>query len=121
MQRGAFYRGVEQQGIEFEIVLDVRLLLAFLDLVQGRLRNIDVAALDQDRHLAIEEGEQQRAYVTSIDIRICHYNYTMIPQLIHVEIVAPDAAAQRRDECSDFRRREHLVEASLFDIENFSL
>ena len=45
-------------------------MLALLDLVERRLRDVDVAALDQDRHLAIEERQQQGAYVRAVDVGI---------------------------------------------------
>src|SRR5260370_1251100 len=50
-----------------------------------------------------------------------HNYYSVITQFVDVEIVAPDAAAQRGDERPDFRRCEHLVEARLLHVENFSL
>ena len=63
-------RAVEQHGVEFVVVLDVDFLLAALDLVQRRLRDIDVTALDEQRNLTIEKGQQQRAYVRAVDIRV---------------------------------------------------
>ncbi len=70
MQRGAVDGGVEQQGIQFQIVLDVLFLLAFFHLVQRRLSDVDVAALDQYRHLAIEKRQQQRADVRAVDVGV---------------------------------------------------
>ena len=40
-------------------VFQVLLVFAVLDLVERRLGDVDVAALDQFRHLAVEEGQQQ--------------------------------------------------------------
>ena len=68
MQRGTVDGGAEQQRVQLQIVLDVGFLLALLDFVQRRLRDVDVAAFDQDGHLPIEEREQQRAYVRPVDV-----------------------------------------------------
>jgi hypothetical protein len=121
VQRGAVDGGAQQQCIQFQVIFDVGFLLAFLHLVQRRLRNVDVPALDQNGHLPVEEREQQRAYVGSIDVRICHDNDAMISQLIHVEVIAPDAAPQRRYQSADFGGCQHFVEAGFFDVEDFAL
>src|SRR5438445_13790717 len=71
MQSGAFKGGVEQHGVQLVVVLDVQLLLALPHLVQRRLRDVDVAALDQVGKLPVEERQQQSTYVASVDISIC--------------------------------------------------
>ena len=45
----------------------------------------------------------------------------MVAQLVRVEVIAPDAGAQRRDQGADFGRRQHFVEARLFDVEDLAL
>ena len=45
-------------------------MLAVLHLVQRRLRDVDVPALHQLGHLAVEEGQQQGADVSAIDVGI---------------------------------------------------
>ena len=40
------------------VILEVTLGLAMLDLVQRRLSNVNVATLNQFRHLTIEEGQE---------------------------------------------------------------
>src|SRR6266478_4432940 len=50
-----------------------------------------------------------------------HDDDAVITQLVDVEIVAPDARSQRGDERADFGGREHLVEARLLHVEDFSL
>src|SRR6185312_6003786 len=69
----------------------------------------------------IEEREQQRAYVTSVDVRICHQDHAVIAQLRDVELLAPDAAAERGDQRADLGGGEHLVEARLLDVEDLAL
>ncbi len=91
-------RGIEQVVVEFGVVLDVDLLLAALDLVERRLRDVDVAALDQLGHLAVEERQQQRADMRAVDVGIRHDDDAVIAQLVGVEVIAADAAAERRNQ-----------------------
>ncbi|CNU24420.1 Uncharacterised protein [Salmonella enterica subsp. enterica serovar Bovismorbificans] len=102
------------------VVFNVLFLLAFLDFVQRRLRNVDVAALDDFRHLTIEEGQQQRTDVRAVDVRIGHDDDAVIAQLVRVVLVATDTAAQRGDQRRHFLRGEHLVEARFLDVEDFT-
>ena len=60
-----------------------------LDLVQRRLRDVDVTALDQHRHLAVEEGQQQRADVRAVDVGVGHDDDAVVAQLVDVEVLAP--------------------------------
>src|SRR5437879_1730947 len=121
MQSGAFKGGVEQHGVQLVVVLDVQLLLALLHLVQRRLRDVDVAALDQVGKLPVEERQQQSAYVAPVNISIGHENHAVIAQLGDVEVVAADATAQRGDERADFGGRQHFVEACPLDIQDLAL
>src|SRR6185312_9813169 len=43
-----------------------------LRLVERRLRDVDVPALDELRHLPIEKRQQQRADVRAVDVRVGH-------------------------------------------------
>ena len=51
-------------------VLEVLLVLAVLHLVQRGLGDVDVAALHQLRHLAVEEGQQQGADVSAVHVGV---------------------------------------------------
>src|ERR1022692_982402 len=102
VQRSSIDGRAQQQGVELEIVLDVVFLLALLDLVERRLSDVDVAALDEDRHLPIEERQQQSTDVRTIDVGIGHDDDAVIAQLFDIEVVAPYAAAQRGDQRTDF-------------------
>src|ERR1700733_337632 len=94
VQSGTLDGGVQQQSIQFQIVFDVGFLFAFLDLVERRLCNVDVSSFDEYGHLAVEKCQQQRPYVASVNIRVRHDYDAVIAQLIHVEIVAANSAAQ---------------------------
>jgi hypothetical protein len=61
-----------------------------------------VAALDQLRHLPVEEGQQQRADVGAVDVGVGHDDDLVVAQLVDVELVAADAGAERRDQRADF-------------------
>jgi hypothetical protein len=104
VQRCIDQRLLEHERIELVLVLEVALFLAELRLVERRLRNVDVAALHQLTHLAVEEGEQQRADVRAVDVRVGHDDDAVVAQLVRVVFLGADAAAEGRDERGDFRR-----------------
>jgi len=62
----------EEDAVELVVVVDVLLTLLALDLVERRLGDVDVAALDQTLHLPVEEREQERADVGAVDVGIRH-------------------------------------------------
>ena len=64
------------------------LLLAALQLVERRLGDIDVAALDELGHLAVEERQQQRADVRAVDVGVRHDDDAVIAEVREVELVA---------------------------------
>src|SRR5437868_2010813 len=94
-------------------------LLAARDLVQRRLGNIEVSVRDHLGHVPEEEGEQERADVRTIDVSVRHENYVVIAQLANVELLT-DTGAEGGDEVADLLRREDLVLAGLFDIEDLA-
>jgi hypothetical protein len=100
-QAGLVERHVEQELVVFLIVLQVTLGLAVLDLVERRLGDIDVAALDQFGHLAIEQRQQQGTDVRAVDVRVGHDDDAVVAQLFDVEIVLADAGAERGDQRDD--------------------
>ncbi len=79
-----------------------------------------MAALDEIRHLAEEEGEQQRANMSAVDVGVRHDDDLVIAQLVGVELVLADAGAECCDQCADFLTRQHLVEASALDVEDLA-
>ena len=56
-QTGAVQRGLQQASGKFCLILNILFLLAFLDLIQRRLRDVDMPALDQFPHLSIEKSQ----------------------------------------------------------------
>jgi hypothetical protein len=57
----SFDRPLDQERLEIALVLDVGFGLAALGSKQRRLRDVDIAVLDDRRQLAVEERQQQRA------------------------------------------------------------
>ena len=104
-QTGAFDGVADQVGVERRVVLQVQLVLALLDLVQRRQADVDVAALDQLRHLPVEEGEQQGADVRAVDVGVGHQDDAVVAQLVRVVLVLADAGAERGDQRADFGAR----------------
>ena len=60
-----------------------------LDLVERRLGDVDVAALDELAHLAVEEGEQQGADVGAVHVRVGHQDDAVVAQLSGLKSSAP--------------------------------
>src|SRR5256885_2401051 len=89
------------------------------DLVERRLCDIEVLPDDHLRHVAEEEGQQQRPDVRSIDVGVSHQNYMVISQFIDVKFLA-DAGTKRGDQVADLLRGEDLVFAGLFDVEDLA-
>jgi len=58
MERCVHERLAQHELVQLVLVLEVALVLGELGLVERRLRDVDVAALDQLGHLPVEESEQ---------------------------------------------------------------
>src|SRR4029077_15203404 len=116
-----FGRAANEIAVQFALVLDIGLGLAALDAEERRLRDVDVALLDDFRQLPVKERQQQRADVGAVHVRVGHDDDAVVAQLADVEIFRADAAAERRDHRLDFVAREHLVEPRLLDVQNLAL
>ncbi len=124
---GIAQRHAQQEGVQRGRVLQVQLFLAGLHFVQRRLGNIDVAALDQFGHLAVEEGQQQGADVRAVHVGVGHDDDAVVAQLGDVEVVAAgappglaDAGAQGRDQRENFIAGQQLFVAGLFHVQNLA-
>ena len=116
-----FGGALHQFAGEFALVADVAVHLAALHAIQRRLRDVDVAALDQLLHVAEEKREQQRADVAAVHVGVGHQDDFVIAQLAGVEIVFADAGAERGDDGANFFVAEHLVVAGFFDVQDLAL
>ena len=111
---------LDQVVLERAFVLEILLGRAALDLVERRLGDVDVAAIDQLAHLAVEEGQQQRADVGAVDVGVGHDDDLVVAQLVDVELFAADRRAERHHQIADLLGAEHAVEARALDIEDLA-
>ena len=116
-----FGGALHQLAGKFALVANVAFGFAALHAIERRLRDVDVAALDQFLHVAEEKREQQRADVAAVDVGVGHENDFVVAELAGVEIVFADAGAERGDDGANFFVAEHFVVARLFDVEDFAL
>ena len=84
-ESGALEPGFDEIVLERLVVLEILLGGAALDLVERRLGDEEMAALDDLRHLAVEEGEQQRADMGAVDIGVGHDDDLVIAKFVDVE------------------------------------
>ena len=119
-QHGVLNAGLDQIILERRLVLHVLEALAARDFIQRRLGDVEIAALDHLRHLAEEEGEQQRADMGAVHVSIGHDDDLVVAHLFDVELVLADARAQSHDQRADLLGAEHAVKAGALDIEDFA-
>ena len=93
----------DQIIVERSIILEVKFVPSFGHFVERRLRDVEMARLDNRLHLPVEEGEQQSADVRTVDICVGHDHNLVIAQLVEVEIVA-NTGAHRLDQRADLLR-----------------
>ena len=110
-----------RKRLEVALVLDVGLGAAALGAIERRLRDVDVPAVDERRHLPIEERQQERPDVRAVHVGVGHDDDAVIPELLDVEVFDADAAPERGDHRLDLVAAEHLVESRLLDVEDLSL
>ena len=118
-QLGVLERQLQHELRFFLVILQVALVAADLDLVQRRLRDIDVAARHQLGHLAIQQRQQQRADVRAVHVRVGHDDQAVVAQLVDIEIGA-DAGAQGRDQRGDLLAGDEAVKTRLLDVEHLA-
>src|SRR3954452_2882778 len=106
-----------EELLELRLLLEVELLTPELRTVERRRCDVDMAALDQRRHLPVEEREDERADVRAVDVGVRHHDDAVVAQLRDVELVA-DAGADRGDHRLDLVVREHLVDAVLLGVDD---
>ena len=112
---------LEKKAVESCLVLQVDVFFAAPRAVERRLRDVEIAALDELGHLAIKERQEKRADVTAVDVGVGHQNDLVVAELLDVEASLADSAAERRDERADLGARQHLVEARALDVQDLPL
>jgi hypothetical protein len=82
-----------EEAIQTGLVFQVHVLLAAASAVKRRLRDVQVPALDELRHLPVEERQEQRPDMAPVDIGVCHQDDLVVSQLFDVEAAFADAAS----------------------------
>jgi hypothetical protein len=93
----AAVEGAVQQFLAMRIVPRVMGDVALRQPVERRQGREEVAVFDQLRHLAEEEGHQQRGNVRAVDIGIGHDDDALVAQSLFA-IVRSRAGAERQDD-----------------------
>src|SRR5215831_14855882 len=101
------------------LVVGIIRFLALRDTEERWLRDVDVARLDELRHLPEEEREQERADMGAVDVGVRHDDDLVIARLLELELVL-DAAADRGDDRANLLVRQHLVDARLLDVDDLA-
>ncbi|MGY4595298.1 hypothetical protein ACVWXL_003044 [Bradyrhizobium sp. GM22.5] len=78
-----------------------------------------MAFIDQPRHLPVEEGDQQRRDVGTVDIGVGHDDDALVAQILFA-ILREHAAADRLHEVGELRVRRQLVLAGGRDVEDLA-
>src|SRR5699024_3928751 len=95
------------------------LALAPLELVQRWVSQVDVAFLDQLRHEAEEQGEQQRGDVLAVNVGVGHQHNLVVAQLSDIKFFM-DTRAQRSNNRLNLGVFQHLVHACLLDVQDLA-
>ena len=101
------------------LVAGVGGLAALGQAVERRLGKVEVALLDQARHLSIEEGHQQGGDVGAVDVGVGHDDDPLVTQLVGVELTA-GAAAERLHDVGDLLVALQLVFRGAGDVQDLA-
>ena len=107
----------QQERLQLGLLLEVELALAVLGPVERRLGDVDVALLDQLRHLPVEEGQDQRPDVGAVDVRVGRDHELVVAGVLERELLVhagPDRGDQRLHRVVG----EHLVDPVLLDVDD---
>ncbi len=120
LQDGVGQAAIGQIFVQRAVILEIDLRLAAFRPVERRLGDVEIALLDQLGHLAVEEGQEERADMAAVDVGVGHDDDLVVARLVDLEVLAPDAGAEGRDQRADFRRGQHLVEAGAFHVQDLA-
>ena len=124
-EHDVFGAELEENAVQLIVVVDVLFAFLALDFVEGRLGDVDVAALDQALHLAVEKREEKRADVGAVHVGIRHDDDLVVAGFGGIEaadgfVALADTGAAGGDEGADFLVGQNLVEAGLLGVDEFA-
>src|SRR5919199_1802273 len=105
--------------LQLAVVVDVVVAAVVGDLVERRLRDVDVAGLDEIRHVAEKEGQNQSPDVAPVHVGVGHDHDLVVAGLLDVEAL-PHAGPDRADHRLYLRVGENLVHVGLLDVEDLA-
>ena len=109
-----------QAVLVVDVALDLRgARVLLLHAEDGRASDVDVAAVDELGHIAVEERQQQDADVRAVDVGIGHDDDAVVTRLIGVEVLA-DVRADGRDERTDGVAGQGAVQAGTLDVQDLT-
>src|SRR4051812_41788399 len=76
------------------LVLQITLLLPFLDFIKRRLSDVEITLLDDLGHLPIKEGQKQRSNMGTVHVCIGHDHDFVIAKLADIEVIFADPGAE---------------------------
>src|SRR5215470_9213423 len=94
--------------VKSQLVLQVHLRLTTLDLIEGWLCDVQIAALDDWPHVTEEKSQEQGTDMRPIHSRVSHDDDAVIADLLNVKIIATNPGPKSRDEHLDLLTAEHL-------------
>ena len=101
------------------VVARIDRLAAMGQFIERRHCEIEMAFIDQPRHLPVEERDQERGDMGAVDVGVGHDDDARIAQIFFT-VVRERAAADRLSQVGELRVRYQLVLAGRGDIEDFS-
>ena len=120
----------DQDFVQLDVVIDVFLALFSFDLIERRLRDVNLARAHQFGHLPEEKGQQQRANVRAVHVGIGHDDDAAVAQFRDIEaafVLAiavffrfANAGADGRDHRLDFSVFENLIHARFLDVDQLA-
>ncbi len=87
---------------QFCFTLEVLFRFPLFYPVKGRLGDIQITAVDEFLHLAIEKGQKECSDVGSINVCIRHDDDLVIPEFFQINIRC-HTGTKRSDDCPDLR------------------
>mmetsp|Transcript_23188 Transcript_23188/g.50021 ORF Transcript_23188/g.50021 Transcript_23188/m.50021 type:complete len:289 (-) Transcript_23188:1384-2250(-) len=117
---GGLATQLPQSLVELRVGVAVGGARAVAHLVERRVGDVHVPLFDNLALVPVEEGEQQRADVSAVDVGVGHEDDPVVSQLRGLEVVALDAEAEAGDEGLHLGVLVHGRVVRLLDIEDLA-
>ena len=110
---------VFDQLVAMGVVAGIELARALGQPVKRRHGEIEMAGLDQFRHLPVEKGDQQGGDMGAVDVGVGHDDDFLVAQLVFL-VMRADAAAERLDEIGQLLVAGELVARGAGDVQDLA-